>query len=242
MLVLVTGTTNINKKDLFIKDILKFNKNISTIVQNINNRHTSMTLGNKNITLYGKGYISDNLCGLNFRISPSSFYQVNKRQTELLYKRAIEYASITKGDVVIDAYCGTGTIGLVASKYAKKVVGVESNKVAVKDAIINMKNNNIDNCEFINEDAGKYMSFLARNKVAIDVVIMDPPRTGSDMKFIKAIFSLKPKKVVYVSCNPETLARDLKNLTRFYKVVSIQPVDMFPFTEHTEVVVLMSRA
>ena len=241
MLVLVTGTSNINKKDLFLKDILKFNPNITTIVQNINNRHTSMILGEKNITLYGKGYIYDELCGLRFRISPSSFYQVNKRQTETLYKQAIEYAGIKKSDVIIDAYCGTGTIGLVASKYAKKVIGVEINKAAVKDAIINMKNNNINNCEFINEDAGKFMNYLAKKKVDIDIVIMDPPRTGSDMKFINAIFALKPRKVIYVSCGPETLARDLKVLSKYYDVKTIQPVDMFPYTEHVETVVLLSK-
>lgn len=241
MLVLVTGSTNINKKDLFIKDILKYNPNITTIVQNINNRFTSMVLGDKNITLYGKGYIYDELCGLSFRISPSSFYQINKRQTETLYKQAIEYAGINKNDVVIDAYCGTGTIGLVASVCAKKVIGVELNRSAIKDALINMKNNRINNIEFINDDAGRYMNYLAKNEEKIDVVIMDPPRTGSDMKFINSINSLRPRKVVYVSCNPDTLARDLKFLTKYYKAILIQPIDMFPYSDHLETICLLER-
>ena len=241
MLVLVTGTMNINKKDLFIKDIVKFNPEVTTIVQNINNRHTSMILGNKNITLYGKGYVYDELCGLTFRISPSSFYQINKYQTEVLYKQAIKAAKLNKEDIVIDAYCGTGTIGLVASKHCKKVIGVELNKNAVKDAIINMKINEIDNAFFVCEDAGKYMNQLSKKKQHIDVVIMDPPRTGSDKKFLDSIIRLKPSRVVYVSCNPNTLKDNLDYINRSYKVESIQPVDMFPFTNHVETVVLMSR-
>ena len=241
MVVLVTGTMNVNKKDLFIKDLLKYNDKITTIVQNINNRHTSMILGTKNITLYGKGYVVDELCGLKFRISSSSFYQVNKSQTEVLYNEAIKAAKLDKNDTLIDAYCGTGTIGLVASKYCKEVLGIEINKQAIKDAVINMKTNSISNVSFIAEDASKYMSFLARNKMKVDVVIMDPPRTGSDKKFMESLVKLKPSKVVYVSCNPETLKRDLKYLTKYYRVNSIQPVDMFPFTNHVECVVGMQR-
>lgn len=241
MLVLVTGTININKKDLFIKDILKFNPEVTTIIQNINNRHTSMILGSKNITLYGKGYVYDSLCGLSFRISPSSFYQVNKTQTEVLYKQAIKAAKLTKNDIAIDAYCGTGTIGLVASKSCKKVIGVELNKNAVKDAIINMKNNDIDNAYFIAEDAGKYMNQLAKKKDHIDVVIMDPPRTGSDKKFLDSIIKLKPQRVVYVSCNPSTLKDNLDYISKSYMVNSIQPVDMFPYTNHVECVASLTR-
>lgn len=241
MVVLITGTMNINKKDLFINDLLRFNPEITTIVQNINNRRTSMILGNKNITLYGKGYVVDSLCGLQFRISPSSFYQVNKSQTEVLYNEAIKAANLTKEDVLIDAYCGTGTIGLVASKYCKEVLGVEINEHAIKDAIINMKDNHIDNAYFIADDAGRYMNSLARKKSNVDVVIMDPPRTGSDKKFLDSLIKLRPSRVVYVSCNPETLRRDLNSLTKYYKVNSIQPVDMFPFTNHVECVVSLRR-
>ena len=241
MLVLVTGTININKKDLFIKDIIKYNPEITTIVQNINNKHTSMILGNKNITLYGKGYVYDELCGLSFRISPSSFYQVNKTQTQVLYTQAIKSAKLTKDDIVIDAYCGTGTIGLVASKYCKKVIGVELNKNAVKDAINNMKHNDIENAFFVAEDAGKYMNQLSKNKQHIDVVIMDPPRTGADKKFLDSIIRLKPTRIVYVSCNPNTLKDNLEYINKSYKVVNIQPVDMFPYTSHVECVVGMQR-
>ena len=241
MLVLVTGTMNVNKKQEFIKDILKYNKEITTIVQNINNKHTSMILGQKNITLYGKGYIEDELCGLKFRISPSSFYQVNKYQTEILYKEAIKTANLNQNDVLIDAYCGTGTIGLVASKYCKQVLGIEINKHAIKDAIVNMRNNDIENASFICDDAGKYMNLLTKQHIKVDVVVMDPPRSGSDKKFMDAVIKLKPNRVVYVSCNPNTLKDNLKYMSKSYNIKSIQPVDMFPFTNHVETVVLMSR-
>ena len=241
MLVLVTGTMNINKKQEFIKDILKYNKEITTIVQNINNKHTSMILGQKNITLYGKGYIEDELCGLKFRISPSSFYQVNKYQTEILYKEAIKTANLNQNDVLIDAYCGTGTIGLVASKYCKQVLGIEINKHAIKDAIVNMRNNDIENASFICDDAGKYMNLLTKQHIKVDVVVMDPPRSGSDKKFMDAVIKLKPNRVVYVSCNPNTLKDNLKYMSKSYNIKSIQPVDMFPFTNHVETVVLLSR-
>lgn len=237
MVVLVTGTMNINKKELFIKDVLKYNKEITTIVQNINNKRTSMVLGQKSITLYGKGYVTDELCGLKFRISPSSFYQVNKSQTEVLYNEAIKAAKLKKDDIVIDAYCGTGTIGLVASKYCKEVLGIEINKHAIKDAVINMKMNNISNATFVADDASKYMYQLAKQKIHIDVVIMDPPRTGTDKKFMDAVIKLRPSKVVYVSCNPNTLKENLNYLTKFYKVKNMQPVDMFPYTNHVETVV-----
>ena len=241
MVVLVTGSVNIPKIDLLIKDILKYNPEVKTIIQNINNRRTSAVLGSKNITLYGKGYITDELCGLKFRISPSSFYQVNKRQTEVLYNEAIKTAKLNKNEVLIDAYCGTGTIGLCAAAHVKKVYGVESNRSAVKDANINMKINDITNAEFICEDTGKYMEYLAKNKTHIDTVIMDPPRGGSDIRFMSSMVKMKPDKIVYVSCNPATLKRDLNYLNKFYTVKSIQPVDMFPFTSHVELIALLER-
>lgn len=236
ILVLITGTVNINKKEAFIKDVLKYNPDITTIVQNINNRHTSMVLGSKNIILYGNGYIYDKLCGLMFRVSSSSFYQVNKTQTEVLYKNVIKAAKIKSNEIVIDAYCGTGTIGLVLANSCKEVLGIESNKSAIKDAIANMKNNNIKNVSFICEDAGKYMSYLSREKAHIDVVIMDPPRTGSDKKFLDSLIKLKPSRVVYVSCNPNTLKSNLNYISKTYAVDYIQPIDMFPFTNHIECV------
>lgn len=239
MLVIVTGSFKINRQEQFIKDILKFNPCVKTIIQNINNRHTSMVLGPKNIVLYGKGYIVDKLCGMDFRISPSSFYQVNKRQTEVLYNTAIKLANLNKNETLIDAYCGTGTIGLVASKYVKNVIGVELNESAIKDAIINKKINKVDNIDFICDDAGRFMNYLASKKTHIDAVIMDPPRSGSDIKFMRSMVSMNPDKIVYISCGPDSLKEDLKYLTKFYKVEKIQPVDMFAFTAHVETVVLL---
>lgn len=241
MLVLVTGSTSINKKEQFINDIVKYNKEVVTIVQNINNKHTSMVLGNKNIVLYGKGFVTDKLCGLKFNISANSFYQVNKRQTEVLYNKVIELAKLNKDDVLLDAYCGTGTIGLVTSKYCKQVYGVEINKDAVKDAINNAKNNKIKNCYFINEDASEFMYQLSKNDDHIEVLIMDPPRTGSNRKFLENVLKVAPNRIVYVSCGPDTLVRDLDILTRSYKVETIQPIDMFPFTDHIECIVSMHR-
>ena len=202
----------------------------------------SMVLGDKQQILYGKGYIEDTLCGCTFRISPKSFYQVNPVQTEILYNKAITYAGLTGKEKVIDAYCGTGTIGLIAASQAKEVIGVELNRDAVKDAIINAKRNNIQNEQFYNADAGKFMVELSEQNKKVDVVFMDPPRAGSDEAFLSSVVKLAPKKVVYVSCNPETLARDLKYLTRHgYQAVECQPCDMFPFTKHVECVCLLSK-
>ena len=241
MVVLVTGSQTIRNGEQFVKDIVKYNPEVTSIVQSINNKHTSMVLGNRNEVLYGKGYIADNLCGLDFQISASSFYQVNKRQTEVLYNKAIEAANLKGNETLIDAYCGTGTIGLIMSKNVKKVIGVELNKQAVKDANKNMRNNKITNCEFVCDDASNFMSRLAKTKEKIDVVVMDPPRSGADIKFLKALVALRPAKVVYVSCNPVTLKEILNYLGKYYKVKSIQPVDMFSFTEHVETVVNLSR-
>ena len=239
MVILVSGSPSIRNKEQLVKDLLKRHPEIKTVIQNINSRHTSMILGNRNIVLFGKGYITDELCGLKFRISPSSFYQVNKRQTEILYTETIRSADLKGNEILIDAYCGTGTIGLCASKSVKKVLGVELNRSAVKDAVINKKLNGIENAEFICEDAGKYMEYLAKQKTHVDVVIMDPPRTGSDKKFMSSLFALKPEKVVYISCNPVTLKDDLNYLTKEYTIKKIQPVDMFPFTEHVETICLL---
>ena len=241
MVVLVTGTTDIVNKDKIVKDIVKFNPEVKTVIQNINNRHTSAILGNRNYVLYGKGYIKDELCGLRFKISADSFFQVNKKQTETLYNTAIDLADLKENEVLIDAYCGTGTIGMVASRYVKKVIGVESNESAIKDAISNKKNNNIKNIEFICDDAGRYMDKLSKTGTHIDTVIMDPPRSGSSIKFMSSMVKMAPDKVVYVSCNPDTLRNDLKYLTKYYKIEKIQPVDMFPYTQHVETVVKLVR-
>jgi 23S rRNA (uracil1939-C5)-methyltransferase len=201
-----------------------------------------MVLGDREKVLYGKGYIEDMLCGKTFRISSRSFYQVNPVQTEILYDTAVKLAGISKQDAVLDAYCGIGTIGLIASDSAGKVVGVETNNDAVRDAIANAKNNNVTNCWFLNADAGDYMSQMADEGIRFDVVFMDPPRTGSDERFIRSLLKMNPARVVYVSCNPETLKRDLKLLVSGgYKATAIQPVDMFPYTEHVETVCILSK-
>ena len=242
MVVLVLASPILPSKNNFVKALRKNHPNISTVVVNVNDKKTSMVLGERNIVVYGKGFIEDKLCGCTFRISPNSFYQVNPAQTELLYEKAIACAALSGKERVIDAYCGTGTIGIIASKYAKEVLGVELNKDAIKDAITNAKRNEIKNIRFVNEDAGKYMVSLAEQKEMVDVVIMDPPRSGSDEAFLSSVVKLAPKRVVYVSCGPDTLARDLKYLTKKgYKVTEATPYDMFPMTNHTEVVVALVR-
>ena len=241
MVVLVTGSGSFAKMDLLVRDILKYNPDVKTVVRNINNRQSSMVLGDKNIILHGNGYITDRLCGLDFRISPSSFYQVNRIQTEVLYDEAIRAAGFTGNEVLMDAYCGTGTIGLCAAEKVKEVIGVELNGSAVIDAKINCRINGIENAKFICDDAGRYMESLSRENVHIDTVIMDPPRAGSDTRFLSSLVSSDPDKVVYVSCNPVTLKRDLKYLSRYYSVEKIQPVDMFPMTDHVECVVLLKK-
>ncbi len=242
MVVIVTGTEVFPKKRDFINALLKEHPNIVTIVQSVNNRHTSMVLGNKNIVLYGKGYIDDELCGLTFRLSATAFYQVNHQQTEVLYNEAKRLANPQGNEVVIDAYCGIGTIGMTLASSVKEVLGVEINAKAIRDARSNAKLNNVNNISFVAEDAGKYMQQLAYEKKKIDIVIMDPPRSGADNKFLYALTKLSPQKVVYISCNPVTLADNLRYLTKHsYKVEHIQPVDMFPFTEHVETVVLLGN-
>ncbi|MBR0349112.1 MAG: 23S rRNA (uracil(1939)-C(5))-methyltransferase RlmD [Clostridia bacterium] len=242
MVVLVTGTPMFPGKNAFIKELLKKHPEITTIIQNINREHTSLVLGNTEKVLYGKGTIEDTLCGCVFRISAKSFYQINPVQTEKLYSTAIDYAELTGEETVIDAYCGIGTIGIIAAKKAKEVIAVEVNKDAVFDAKNNAKRNDTQNIKFYCDDAGKFMTKMAAEGKSADVVFMDPPRAGSDEAFLSSVVTLNPKKVVYVSCNPETLERDLKYLIRNgYKVKKIQPVDMFPHTSHTETVVLLSQ-
>ena len=242
MVVLVLGSPILPSKNQFVKALRKTHPEITTVVLNVNDKKTSMILGEREILLYGKGYITDTLCGCSFRISPKSFYQVNPIQTEKLYETAVRFAGLTGKEQVIDAYCGTGTIGIVAAKQAGKVLGIELNKDAVRDARANAKANGIKNIEFQQGDAGEVMVAMAERGAKADVVFMDPPRAGSDEKFLSSVRKLAPKKIVYISCNPETLERDLKYLTKYkYEVKKIQPVDMFPFTEHVETVVLLSQ-
>ena len=242
MVVLVTGTGVFPSKNNFIKTLLQVHPEITTIVQNINNKFTSMVLGEKETVLYGKGYIEDILCGCTFRISPKSFYQINPVQTEILYGKAIEFAGLSGKEKVIDAYCGIGTIGIVASKNAGEVIGCEVNPDAIKDAKINARINEIQNIKFVCADAGEFMMGMKETGEKCDVLFMDPPRAGSDKKFLSCAIALAPDKIVYISCNPETQQRDLYYLIKNgYKVKKIQPVDMFPYTAHVETVVLLCR-
>lgn len=242
MVVLVTGTVVFPGKNAFIKALLEAHPEITTIIQNINNTDTSMVLGETEKVLYGKGKIKDALCGCEFSISAKSFYQINPVQTEKLYSKAIEFAELNGTETVIDAYCGIGTIGIVAAAKAKQVIGVEVNRDAIHDAIGNAKLNGINNIRFYCDDAGEFMSRMAADGEKADVVFMDPPRAGSDKAFLSSMLTLSPKKIIYISCNPETQARDLVFLTRNgYKVRKIQPVDMFPHTAHVETVCLLTR-
>lgn len=242
MVVMVVSSLIFPSKNNFVKALLKSHPEITTIVLNENNKRTSMVLGQREKVIYGRGYIEDSLCGSIFRISSKSFYQVNHIQTEILYNKAIELLNLTGRETVIDAYCGIGTMGIIASPRAKGVIGVELNGDAVKDAIWNAKRNGISNVKFYKGDAGDFMEAVAQEGKAVDAVIMDPPRSGSTEKFIDSISMLKPSKLVYVSCNPETLARDLKYFRKKgYKASEVWPVDMFPHTDHVEVVVMLSR-
>ena len=225
-----------------VKALRKEHPEITSIVLNVNAKRTSMVLGERNIVLYGKGYIEDTLCGKTFRISPQSFYQVNPVQTEKLYGKAVELAGLTGRERVIDAYCGIGTIGLIASGRAKEVIGVELNRDAVKDAIYNARINGIKNAKFYAGDAGEFMTVMAAEGEKADVLFMDPPRAGSDEAFLSSAVKLGPEKIIYISCNPETLARDLRYLKKKkYEVKEAWPVDCFAWTSHVETVALLTR-
>lgn len=242
MVVLVTASPVLPSKNNFVKVLLEKHPEITTIIQNVNNRGTSIILGEKEKNLYGKGYIEDILCGYVFRISSKSFYQVNPVQTEILYRKAIEAAGLTGTETVIDAYCGIGTIGIVASKYAAQVIGVELNQSAVRDAVENAKRNGISNVHFFCNDAGAFMVNMAEQGERADVVFMDPPRSGSTEEFIDSVAKLKVGKVVYVSCNPVTLERDLGDFEKKgYRAEGVWGMDLFPHTAHVETVVLLER-
>lgn len=246
MLVLVTASVPFPGKNNFIKAIRTKFPEITTIVQNINDKRTSMVLGDRNITCYGPGFIEDELMGYKFRISPDSFYQVNPYQTEKLYKKAMEYAGMSLSNkTVIDTYCGTGTIGMCMAGQAKNVIGIELNPSAVKDAISNAKKNGISNIEFVKADATAWMQEY-KDKISLNakeyILVMDPPRSGSTDAFISAVAQSGIENVIYVSCNPETLARDLKMfIKKKYKVKKITPFDMFPWTEHVETVTVLTK-
>ena len=242
MVVLVTVSPIFPSKNNFVSALRKLHPEITTIIQNVNSQRTSMVLGDKEKTLYGKGFIEDTLCGCTFQISAKSFYQVNPVQTEYLYAKAMELAKLTGKETVLDAYCGIGTIGLIASKRAQHVIGVELNRDAVRDAVSNARRNEIKNARFYCADAGKFMTEMAQEGAAADVVFLDPPRSGSDETFINSLVQLRPERVVYISCNPVTLARDLEYFQeKGYQAKEAWPVDMFPWVGHCETICLLNQ-
>jgi len=242
MCILVINGKEIPKEKFLIEELIKQFPEIKTIVKNINTKKTNIILGNKNITICGEGYIQDKLGDFTFNISPLSFYQVNPIQTEKLYELGINGAGISKDDIVFDLYCGIGTISLFMSKYCKKVYGVEIVEEAIKMANENARINNIENVEFIAGDTEKILdNLINEKKIKPDVVMVDPPRKGLDNKSINNLLEIKPNKIVYISCNPATLVRDLSKFEEVYDIKSIKPVDLFPFTYHVETVSLLER-
>ena len=242
MVVLVASSPVFPSKNNFVKALRKEHPEITTVILNVNDQNTSMVLGDRNITLYGKGFIVDTLCGHTFAISPSAFYQVNPVQTEILYQTAMDYAGLTGKETVVDAYCGIGTIGIIAADKAKSVIGVELNPASVKDARNNARHNNIGNITFYQNDAERFLNEMQEQNAKADVIFMDPPRAGSTQSFMASAIFLNPNRIVYISCNPETLARDLEFFKKHqYTAEKIQPVDMFPFTTHMETVCLLTR-
>lgn len=245
LVVLVTGSKEFPRKKDFVKELIHLHPEITSVVWNINDKKTSMVLGDKEEVLFGDGYVTDTLFDLDFRISPKSFYQVDKRQTEKLYGAAMNFIK-EDSELLLDAYCGTGTIGMSLSSRAKNVIGVELNKDAVKDARQNAKNNGIKNISFVCGDAGEYLlKTVAKDEKRPDTVVLDPPRSGSSKDFLSSVLKIKPKRIVYISCGPESLKRDLEYLLRpkhgkrLYQIEGIQPIDMFPMTKHTEVIVAL---
>lgn len=242
MVIIVATSESFTNRDAFIKELALKNNNIKTIVLNVNNKNTNLVMGRKNITLYGEGTINDTIGDLNFTISPETFFQINPIQTEKLYQKAIDYANIHNNEICFDIYCGIGTISLMAAKYAKKVYGVEIVEQSIINARENAVKNNIQNAEFYAGKAEEIVPKLYKQSVKADVVIVDPPRKGCENEVLDTIINMSPQKVVYVSCNPSTLARDIKFLeVGGYTLRNVQPVDMFPWSVHVETVCLMSK-
>ena len=234
MVILVTGTSFFPGKQNFIKELRKQFPQITTVVQNINGAFTSKVLGDQFQTVYGPGFIYDSLMDMKFRLSPGAFYQVNPPQAEKLYQKAIEFADLRGDELLLDAYCGTGTIGMIASKHCKEVLGVELNRSAVADARINAKINHVSNIRFVCADAGDY---LISESIHPQVVIMDPPRSGSSEEFLHALVKASPEKIVYISCGPDTQVRDIKILMKEgYQPIRLASFDLFPWTDHIETV------
>lgn len=237
MCIIVINGKKINQEKLLVQELTSKFPNIKTIVKNVNVKNTNVILGKENITIYGEGYITDKLGEYTFKISPLSFYQINPIQTEKLYQLALEKAELTGNEILLDLYCGIGTIGIFMSKQAKKVYGIEIVEEAIQDAKENCKLNGITNAEYYVGDTEKLLTNLIETKNIIpDVVVVDPPRKGLDKTTICNLKEIKPKKIIYISCNPATLVRDLSYLEETYDIKEIQPVDMFPYTSHVECV------
>lgn len=245
LVTVVTNGEEFPASKAFCRELVRRVPEVTTIVQNVNTRQTNVILGDKERVLFGPGFILDTLCGLTFRISSQSFYQVNATQTEVLYDEAIRLANLTGVETVIDAYCGTGTIGLVAaSRGAARVIGVDSVEAAIRDAANNARHNGVENAEFVAQDATAFMKELAASEERPQplVLLMDPPRAGSTPEFLAGAAALAPERIVYISCNPATQARDVRQLVKSgYEVRAIRPVDMFPHTDHVESIVMLER-
>lgn len=243
MVVFVTKTDDLPFRKAFIDGLTSRYPQIKSIVHNVNSRRTNAILGKKSRTIWGRDAIYDQIGGITFAISAHSFYQVNPSQTEVLYKKALEFAALTGSETVIDAYCGIGTISLFLAKQARHVYGVEIVPEAIADAKANAARNHITNATFEAGKAEDVIPAWRASGITADVIVVDPPRKGCDAALLETMRAMQPQRIVYVSCNPATLARDLKTLTAdgLYQVTKIQPVDMFPQTTHVECVVLMSR-
>lgn len=242
MVVIVTNGDKLPHKDEFIDLMINNIPDIKSVIQNVNLKATNVILGNKSKTLWEQDTIADYIGKFKFNISPLSFFQVNPIQTEVLYGKALEYAQLTGDETVFDAYCGTGSITLFLSQKAKKVYGVEIIPEAIENANINAKENNVDNVEFFVGESEVVIPDLINDGIKADVVVVDPPRKGCDKKLLDAISNIDAKRIVYVSCDPSTLARDLAILEENgYKTIEVQPVDMFPHTAHVESVVLLVK-
>ena len=241
MCILVVNDSKFNQEQELVKLLCEKYPEIKAIVKNINNKNTNVILGKENINLYGNGYIEDKLGEYIFKISPMSFYQVNPVQAEILYTTAIDQANLDRNDILFDLYCGIGTIGIFASKYVNKVYGIEIVPQAIEDAKENAKINDVKNIEFICGDVEvAFDELINKEKIVPSAIIVDPPRKGLDNKTVENIAKIKPAKLVYISCNPATMVRDLTKLENIYNIKAIQPVDMFPWTNDIETITVLT--
>ena len=243
MIVLVCSDSFFQGSKNFCNELIKQFPSIKTVVLNINRRDTSIVLGHEEKILYGKGFIIDKLNGLSFKISSRSFYQVNHKQCEALYDKALSLLKLTGDEIVVDAFCGIGTIGMLVAEKVKQVIGVENNEDAVGDARNNAKYNQIDNISFVCEDATNYLCRIAKMKQEVDIIIMDPTRNGSSIEFKEAVHQLHPKQILYISCNPKTLVRDVEYFKKLgYESDNLYIYDVFPQTKHIETIILLQSA